>query len=136
MSMRQEILTKLHASHLGYVRTKQRARQTVFWPGITREIEDVIRRCDRCQRDLPSHAYEPLFTNKGETKIEANEEWHADLFEQDGQFLVVVDRALGYPWIKRWENSPTTSKVIAAILPWMTDFGIPKRLRSDGGPQF
>jgi hypothetical protein len=29
---------KLHAAHQGIVRTNRRARQTVYWPGITNEI--------------------------------------------------------------------------------------------------
>ena len=33
-SMRREVLQKLHESHQGSVRTKQRARLVVYWPGI------------------------------------------------------------------------------------------------------
>ena len=36
--MRRSILQHLHASHQGETRTLQRARQTVFWPGITNDI--------------------------------------------------------------------------------------------------
>ena len=33
--MRRRILQQLHESHQGSVRTKQRARLTVYWPGIS-----------------------------------------------------------------------------------------------------
>ena len=45
--MRHEILSKLHESHQGpgSVRTKQRARLTVYWPGIDNCIDSVILSC-------------------------------------------------------------------------------------------
>ncbi len=38
LSARREVLGKLHAAHQGIVRMKRRARQTVYWPGISNEI--------------------------------------------------------------------------------------------------
>ena len=81
-SMREEVLKNLHASHLGIVRTKQRSRKTVFWPRIGADIEDAVRKCDRCQRDLPSHEYEPIVREDDAKEIRPMEEWSADLFEQ------------------------------------------------------
>ena len=40
----------LHTGHLGMVKMKGRARETVFWPGITKEIEDIVYNCESCQR--------------------------------------------------------------------------------------
>jgi len=65
------------------------------------------------------------------------EEWHTDLFQHGrGHYLVVVDKESGYPFIKRWNDSPSTLQVTKALLAWFADFGVPQRLRSDGGPQF
>ena len=38
LSARREVLGKLHAAHQGIERMKRRARQTVYWPGISNEI--------------------------------------------------------------------------------------------------
>ena len=33
---------------MGIVRTKQRAREITFWPGMNRQIEDMIKNCPTC----------------------------------------------------------------------------------------
>ena len=43
--LRKSVLQSLHASHQGEVRTKRRARQTVYWPGIDQDITNVVKTC-------------------------------------------------------------------------------------------
>lgn len=60
--MRQKMLAHLHESHQGSVRTKQRARLTLFWPGIDNDIENTILACKKCQDYLPSNTKEPMIS--------------------------------------------------------------------------
>ena len=39
---RKDILRKLHISHCGIEKTKANARMTVFWPGPTKHIEEMV----------------------------------------------------------------------------------------------
>ena len=55
-----EILSKLHVAHQGIERSKRRARQVVFWPGISNDITNTVRVCVSCQEALPSLQREPL----------------------------------------------------------------------------
>ena len=48
-SLQKEILLKLHQSHLGIEKTKLRARETVIWPGISQDIERMVKLCAACQ---------------------------------------------------------------------------------------
>ena len=50
-SLRRSILENLHSSHQGLTRTKARARQIVYWPHLSADIEEHIRSCPR----LSSH---------------------------------------------------------------------------------
>ena len=59
-TMIQQVLSDLHESHQGAVRTKQHARLTVYWPGIDNDIDNIISSCQLCQDHLPSHPKEPL----------------------------------------------------------------------------
>ncbi len=60
--MRREVLAQLHDSHQGIARTKERARLSVYWPGIDNEIDNAILSCKTCQDTLPSHPWEPMIT--------------------------------------------------------------------------
>ena len=38
----------LHSGHLGMVKTKGCACDTIFWPGITSDLEQLISSCEAC----------------------------------------------------------------------------------------
>ena len=54
-SMRRQVLISLHESHQGSVRTKERARLSIYWPGIDNDIDNVVLSCKMCQDRLPSN---------------------------------------------------------------------------------
>ena len=62
-SMRRQILDKLHSSHQGVEKTKARARQTVFWPGISNDIHQRIESCVPCQERKPSQQREAMLSD-------------------------------------------------------------------------
>jgi len=41
-SLREDILNKLHSGHQGLVKCRQRARQSVWWPNIYSQIENIV----------------------------------------------------------------------------------------------
>ncbi|XP_061890021.1 uncharacterized protein K02A2.6-like [Entelurus aequoreus] len=47
---RQDILQRIHEGHLGVEKCKRRARDTVYWPGINKDIDNMIGRCSTCQK--------------------------------------------------------------------------------------
>ena len=58
-SLRSEMLQKLHAGHQGISKCHQRALQSVWWPAIGKDIEEIISRCMVCCKTRYQHA-EPL----------------------------------------------------------------------------
>ena len=54
------VLKRLHISHQGIERTKQRARQTVWWSSINNDITTTVKTCDSCQQYQCSQLKEPL----------------------------------------------------------------------------
>ena len=57
------MLQLLHEGHQGINRTQDQARQILYWPGIDRDIEHIIRGCYQCQEELPSLAKEPMMSH-------------------------------------------------------------------------
>ena len=46
--MKLNILERLHSGHLGQEKCKRRARATVFWPGMNKDIEKMVNLCSDC----------------------------------------------------------------------------------------
>ncbi|XP_046547827.1 uncharacterized protein K02A2.6-like [Haliotis rubra] len=54
------ILSQLHLSHQGIEKTRKLARESVYWPQISKDIEKHVRSCSSCQELHPQHKREPL----------------------------------------------------------------------------
>ena len=135
-SERREVLERLHDSHQGVDRTKRRARQSVYWPGISNDIATTVSSCDKCQERLPSQQREPMRAESPPSR--AFEDVSADFFNYKGRdYLVYVDRLSGWPAVIHFPKGTTTSRhTIHACARLFVDLSIPVRFRSDGGPQF
>jgi len=132
---RRKMLEDLHAAHQGIDRTKKRARQTVFWPGITSDITSTVEACYACQESRPSLPREPL--KMEEPPMRPGQDGSADIFSAAGKkFLAYCDRFSGWPMVAQWNSDPTARQVIGALQDEFAAIGIPVRIRSDGGPQF
>ncbi|XP_065178538.1 uncharacterized protein K02A2.6-like [Sycon ciliatum] len=135
-ALRQHVLSDLHASHQGLTRTKSRARQIVFWPSISSDIERVIRSCDQCRLYGASQPKEPLRC-EDRTPSLPFQHTSTDLFECEGwQYLVYVDRLTGWPCVAKVGRTASWADVIRLLRRWFPDIGVPEVLTSDGGPQF
>ena len=44
----QAILKQLHEGHLGLNKCKLRAKETVYWPGLNNELENLVLKCELC----------------------------------------------------------------------------------------
>ena len=53
-SQRAEYLRDLHAGHLGEEKTLLRARERVFWPGVSDDIRNAVKACDISQKHKPA----------------------------------------------------------------------------------
>ena len=90
-SHRPVSLAKLHTSHLGKTKTILRARMCVFWPGISKDIANMIERCEVCQKYQDKQPREQITSPPI-----LSSPWHtiaSDLFEFRGKtYLIVSDR--------------------------------------------
>ena len=132
-ALRQEILQKIHSGHLGITKCRERARHSVWWPGLGRELENLIRKCPVCCKYQLQHA-EPLCPSRFPAYP-----WQkvgADLFQwKQATYLLVIDYFSRY--IKIAKISGTTAiAVISQIKSIFAQHGVPQELFSDNGPQF
>lgn len=48
--LRPSMLQKLHSSHQGIESSLRRAREVMFWPGMTKDIKSTVEKCWPCQK--------------------------------------------------------------------------------------
>ena len=53
-SLRSEVLESIHDCHQGMTRCRERANKSVWWPGISRDIQSKVSGLEFCEEDLPS----------------------------------------------------------------------------------
>ena len=132
--LRQKLIKQLHEGHLGESKCLLRARQSVFWPGITEQIKNAVRTCEVCQR----HASGPekLPYSPYSVPQECWDRLATDIFTfKSRKFLLIVDYFSKYPIVKEIssENSETIAKHMRSVF---VDFGAPREIVSDNGPAF
>ena len=89
VSMRGEMTTRAHRSHLGFQYTNSSARD-MYWPRMTADLTGAVQRCEICQQTRHDLANELLMTYPIPNLL-----WQivaSDRFERDGShYLIIVD---------------------------------------------
>ena len=132
--MRKSVKSSLHASHLGFDSMMRRARDLIYWPGMTAEIKQLADSCDVCQQHASRPQREPLLQhNKGDRP------WQkvgVDLFTCAGRsYLITVDYLSNFFEID-YLPSYTATNVIVKLKAHFARYGIPEQIMSDNGPPF
>ena len=131
---RARIKEALHLAHLGETKTLALARTLYHWPGMVRDLKNMVWACEPCEKNRISKPNEPL--------LQTLDAWRpfqqisVDLAQLDGKhYLVLADRYSGWPEVKLLKHLDTSS-IIKVLETIFETFGIPERIRTDGGPQF
>ena len=133
-TMRKEMLRRIHEGHLGMDKCKWRARQSICWPGMSKEIELCVQKCETCARLLASKPKEPMMTY--DVPQRRWEMLGADLFEYGAKkYIIIVDYYSLWPEVYQLKKTQA-SDVIDTFKQSIARFGIPDRIYSDNGPQF
>lgn len=133
VKLQREILDRIHDGHQGITKCRARAQQSVWWPGISKEIETLVRNCANCIQ-YQSHHKEPLIPSSFPERP-----WQvvaADLLKLKGHWYVIVaDYYSRYFEVGKLENL-TSVAVIEHMKSIFARHGIPEIVRSDNGTQF
>ena len=130
-----DTLKELHMAHQGIEKTKRRARQTVFWPGISKDITDMVKSCEQCAQYRPSNPQEPLIQDDSPSR--PFEMATTDFFSAGTKkYLVYADRYSGFPMVAWFDKEPTARQTISRLRRWFSLMGAPNVLRSDNGGQY
>ena len=134
VEMRKEMLQIIHNSHSGIGKCKRRAKDVIYWPGMSSEIEDFVSTCDICAKYQRNNRKEPLIPHAVPSRP-----WYkvgADLFDfQDKRFLVLVDYYSKFIEVEQLKQT-TSFEIVNHCKSHFARHGIPDIFFSDNGPQF
>jgi hypothetical protein len=132
--LRREAFAKVHDTHSGAAASHSLLRQSCWWPGMQRDVEQFVRQCAGCNR------LRPRLQRSRDT-------WPASTFPfqrihmdwafvpRAGNILIIVDSFSG--WIEAFPlPDRSTAKVMHCLRSVFTRFGVPEVLVSDNAPEF
>ena len=128
------MLRQIHKSHLGIVKCRQRARDVLFWPGISVDIEQMMNNWSVCvdhANKQPSEPLKPTFPPSLPRKRIG-----ADLFEFRGEhYLLSVCYRSRFPEVTKLELL-RSGAVVEELKRQFGVHGIPAEVVADNGPWF
>ena len=133
-SMRPAMLSQIHESHLGIVKCKQRGKESLFWPGMQKQIEELVNDCVTCSAVDHKSPKEPLKPTA--TPSLPWEEVSSDIFEfNNSHYIIVADYFSRYIEADKLDDL-SSSSTIQLLKSYFRRHGIPLKLRTDNGPQY
>ena len=133
-SVREDMLSKIHASHIGIQGCLRRAREVLYWPGLNKDVEDYVAKCEVCNSQPVEQGKEPMICH--EIPRRPWEKIAVDLFELNGtEYMVAVDYYASFFEVDRL-TTKTAEEVIKKLKAHLARLGIPDQLVSDNGQPF
>ncbi len=134
-SLQPACLKRLHYGHLGTKKCIERAKSTVYWENIDKDIEKTVSQCPICQENKGSQAPETLMPHEIPTRP-----WSVlgtDLFFlNQKEYLIIADYLSKFPILRKMPKKSNSAAVIHFLKQIFGELGTPKRLYSDNGPQY
>ena len=132
-SLRLKTLDQIHQAHQGITKCRARARRSVWWPGMSSQIQELVQNCRVC-RVMSPVPVEPLCPSTLPDK--AWERLGADIFEfKKSHYLIMVDYYSRWIEVRKLSSLNAGSEV-EAFKSIFCVHGILELVISDNGPQF
>ena len=133
-SKQASTLKVLHLGHYAIDKMNHRARETVYWPGISEDIKVTYHRCDICAKIARTQQKETL--QSVETPQTRWEQLGLDIFSlKNRHYLLAVDYFGLFPIVRKLHSLQSVT-VIKHLKEIFTEIGVPRCVVSDGGTQF
>nr|XP_034824747.1 uncharacterized protein K02A2.6-like [Maniola hyperantus] len=133
-SLRKLMLDRVHEGHLGIDRCKRRARDVMFWPGMSRDVERAVRGCEACALHAPAPRVAPLNQH-----YVPNIPWQklgSDIFEyKKKHYIILIDYFSNYVEVGMIRNLSSTS-VINFLREQFARHGVPLELITDNSTAY
>ena len=121
-AMRLDILDRVHEGHQGITKCRERAKQSIWWPGMSKQIQDTVECCRVCN-EHKKNSKEPLIPTPFPDRP-----WQIiglDFFKfKTVDYLIVVDYYSRYIELGAMNRNKTASEVLRVLKSLFARHGI------------
>ena len=133
-ALRNKTLQVLHRSHMGIIKTQERARTSFYWPGLNIAIKSICQSCETCLQYAAKQ-------DKQEIGLvpDCSESWEAlatDIFEFQGKFFLIVSCRFSSYMVVREMAGHTAEETIDKLSSIFAELGLPRTLHCDRGTNY
>jgi len=130
--LRGTMLKLVHETHQGIEKCKARARTVLYWPNMSKDIEQKVSECSVCLKYRNSHPKEPMIPH--DIPDGRYEKVAMDIMTYGSRdYLVIVDYYSKYPELALLD-SKTAETMVTHCKCAFARHGIPKEIVSDNMP--
>ena len=134
-TLQKEMLSRIHEGHQGKVKCKALAKTSVYWKGLSRDIDQMVESCEHClkQRNFPTK--EKLIPH--EIPDRPFQKVSADILEVNGsKYNLLVDNFAKWVEVSRMPQNPRSKDILNHCKEVFVRFGFPDKLMTDRDPLY
>ena len=130
----KQILKMIHEGNLGLGNCKLWVKETVYWPGINEQLEELVLNCGLCLKYSKAKCNQPPNMSLGQNiPIHSWTKIVADIFYFDGaSYLLIVDYTSRFPLVRKLK-SMTAQHVAGQMKLVFSEYGWPETIISGNG---
>ncbi|XP_011884023.1 PREDICTED: uncharacterized protein K02A2.6-like [Vollenhovia emeryi] len=131
-SLQLEIISRIHEGHLGINKCRDRAKQSVWWLGLSSQLRHLVENCPNCiqeRKNISQPFVKENFPDRPWQKIAL------DLFKVNKWYLIATDYYSRFFEICSLKTM-SEHEIIDKCKNLFARFGVPEIVRSDCGTQF
>ena len=132
-ALRLEMLDRLHTGHQEITKCRERARQSMWWPRLSQQLEEQVKCCTECCK-VQNQRSEPLIPSSL-----PDLPWQkvgTDLYEwKKKAYLLIVDYYSRFVEVAKL-SCTSAQEVILHTKSIFARHGVPECVISDNGPQY
>ena len=129
-SLQDKYLRCLHTGHFGISKCQARAKSTVYWPGMDKDITNLIGHCDTCRQVQHTP---PSYDKHSVEACYLSHIYGSDIANIDGKPHVIVVDYYSFFIYERPMPDMSSEMLILALKTIFSELGVPAILISDNG---
>ena len=128
-----DYVRQAHEGHQGVVKCRSWAQSSVWWPGLSRQLEELVKNCTTCAMEQ-RNTVKPMIAS--DSNLRPWQKVGTDMFYfKKAMYLLVVDFYSSFVEIARLDDTGASNVILhlRLIFVW---HGILETVVSDNSPQY